>query len=453
MKKRNVTGDTVVADADIERNEVFNVKVIPPVEQLDDVETVNGTHIIAQIATRGTVRVDREEKLSTTPLSEDMMDDYMQTVRRADLLSADEEIELAKTIEIGLFAHERLEVQADGLSAVEVAELQELIALGQHASERMVLANMQMVMERARAHRRGILSNLDLAQGGVLGLIKAVRGFDYKKGYRFYTYAAQWVDSGIQSVEGTHRPAMTVPSKVLMRARMLYPLRGELSQKLGREPTAQEIADFSFVSVEHVEQVLDTERYLISLDLPTGENGESLSGFIAEEMTEQNSLEERAHEMMRSEMLHRKLSALTDDERKVIILNFGLNGQFFSMRELEDMLDFTVDAIKERALSKLRHPSLAINEIDERTSYGEYWRNDALCKEVGINVFYRQTSTMAKGAKAICHACDVREKCLAYATETNQRNGMWAGLTQDELISRISEKNQQNNTNGGVERD
>jgi len=221
----------------------------------------------------------------------------MREARHWPLLTPAEEIELAKKIERG-----------------------DLVA-----KERMVNSNLRLVMSIARRYQGQGLSMGDLVQEGTLGLIRAVEKFDWRKGFRFSTYATLWIRQSIQrGLENSGR-TIRLPVHVGQRARKVARARRELTAKLGREPSDEEIAEETGLELELVLEATKADREPTSLDLPVGDDGEtSLGALIA---TEEASPEEEVADTLRHEAVQKAIDTLPDKERTVIHLRFGTGGE------------------------------------------------------------------------------------------------------------------------------
>ena len=221
----------------------------------------------------------------------------MREARSWPLLTPAEEIELAKRIERG-----------------------DLVA-----KERMVNSNLRLVMSIARRYQGQGLSMGDLVQEGTLGLIRAVEKFDWRKGFRFSTYATLWIRQSIQrGLENSGR-TIRLPVHVGQRARKVARARRELTAKLGRDPTDEEIAAETGLELELVLEAAKADREPTSLDLPVGDDGEtSLGALIA---TEESSPHEEVADTLRHEAVQKAIETLPDKERTVIHLRFGTGGE------------------------------------------------------------------------------------------------------------------------------
>lgn len=263
---------------------------------------------------------------------EDPVRMYLKEIGKVPLLSAEEEIELAKRMELG----------------------------DQEAKKRLAEANLRLVVSIAKRYvGRGMLF-LDLIQEGNLGLIKAVEKFDYRKGYKFSTYATWWIRQAItRGIADTGR-TIRVPVHMVETINKTLRMTRTLLQELGREPTPEEVAERLNVSVSRVREVLKISRDPVSLDTPIGEEDDSHLGDFIEDDSALSPADSAAFSMLRAE-LATALESLTDRERQVVKLRFGLeDGRARTLEEVGKEFNVTRERIRQieaKALRKLRHPS------------------------------------------------------------------------------------------------
>lgn len=263
---------------------------------------------------------------------EDPVRMYLKEIGKVPLLSAEEEIELAKRMENG----------------------------DEAAKKRLAEANLRLVVSIAKRYvGRGMLF-LDLIQEGNLGLIKAVEKFDYRKGYKFSTYATWWIRQAItRGIADTGR-TIRVPVHMVETINKTLRMTRTLLQELGREPTPEEVAERLNVSVSRVREVLKISRDPVSLDTPIGEEDDSHLGDFIEDYSALSPADSAAFSMLRAE-LATALESLTDRERQVVKLRFGLeDGRARTLEEVGKEFNVTRERIRQieaKALRKLRHPS------------------------------------------------------------------------------------------------
>jgi RNA polymerase primary sigma factor len=221
---------------------------------------------------------------------------FLNEIRRYPLLTAAEEVELAKRIEKGDMA----------------------------AKERMINSNLRLVVSIAKKYQGQELGLLDLIQEGIFGLIRAAEKFDWRKGYKFSTYATFWIRQAIQRGVANKSRTIRIPVHIGQRERKIAKASRELATKLGRPPTDEEIAKAADISVQEIEEVQEAARAITSLDRPVGEEGETALGDLLP--SEQPEPEEEVHVSLREEALRRALLELPEREREVVKLRYGING-------------------------------------------------------------------------------------------------------------------------------
>lgn len=301
---------------------------------------------------------------------EDPVRMYLKEIGKVPLLSADEEIELAQNMEDGAVAIEKINVlkgRLDGASEEEKAEIkQEIKTLqrdvdkGADAKKRLAEANLRLVVSIAKRYvGRGMLF-LDLIQEGNLGLIKAVEKFDYKKGYKFSTYATWWIRQAITRAIADQARTIRIPVHMVETINKLIRVSRQLLQELGREPSPEEIAKEMSMPVERVREILKISQEPVSLETPIGEEEDSHLGDFIKDDNVPVPADAAAFTLLK-EQLEEVLGTLTEREQKVLTLRFGLeDGRARTLEEVGKEFNVTRERIRQieaKALRKLRHPS------------------------------------------------------------------------------------------------
>ena len=301
---------------------------------------------------------------------EDPVRMYLKEIGKVPLLSADEEIELAQNMEDGAVATEKINVlkgRLDGASEEEKAEIKEEIKTlqrdvdkGADAKKRLAEANLRLVVSIAKRYvGRGMLF-LDLIQEGNLGLIKAVEKFDYKKGYKFSTYATWWIRQAITRAIADQARTIRIPVHMVETINKLIRVSRQLLQELGREPSPEEIAKEMNMPVERVREILEISQEPVSLETPIGEEEDSHLGDFIKDDNVPVPADAAAFTLLK-EQLEEVLGTLTEREQKVLTLRFGLeDGRARTLEEVGKEFNVTRERIRQieaKALRKLRHPS------------------------------------------------------------------------------------------------
>lgn len=301
---------------------------------------------------------------------EDPVRMYLKEIGKVPLLSVDEEIELAQNMEDGAVATEKINVlkgRLDGASEEEKAEIKEEIKTlqrdvdkGADAKKRLAEANLRLVVSIAKRYvGRGMLF-LDLIQEGNLGLIKAVEKFDYKKGYKFSTYATWWIRQAITRAIADQARTIRIPVHMVETINKLIRVSRQLLQELGREPSPEEIAKEMNMPVERVREILKISQEPVSLETPIGEEEDSHLGDFIKDDNVPVPADAAAFTLLK-EQLEEVLGTLTEREQKVLTLRFGLeDGRARTLEEVGKEFNVTRERIRQieaKALRKLRHPS------------------------------------------------------------------------------------------------
>jgi RNA polymerase primary sigma factor len=265
----------------------------------------------------------------------DVLQLFMNEVSRHRLLTAAEEVALAKRIERG----------------------------DQEAKERMINSNLRLVVSLARKYHASELSLLDLIQEGILGLIRAVEKFDWRRGYKFSTYATWWISQAIERGIANKARTIRMPVHVLQRERKLSRAERELATELGRPPTDEEIAERAEIPLKHLQEIRESARVLTSLDRPVGEDESTTLGALFE--SDDPSVAEAVEVSLREDAVRRAVSELPDPERSVVKLRYGLNGDPDpkSIEEVVRQLDMPRDHVR-RAESKALQRLARMRELE-----------------------------------------------------------------------------------------
>lgn len=302
---------------------------------------------------------------------EDPVRMYLKEIGKVPLLSADEEIELAQKMEAGSVAVEKIPLLKERLAETgdeqekeeiqaEIKALQLDVDRGSDAKKRLAEANLRLVVSIAKRYvGRGMLF-LDLIQEGNLGLIKAVEKFDYRKGYKFSTYATWWIRQAITRAIADQARTIRIPVHMVETINKLIRVSRQLLQELGREPTPEEIAEEMKMPVERVREILKISQEPVSLETPIGEEEDSHLGDFIKDDNVPAPADAAAFTLLK-EQLEEVLGTLTEREQKVLTLRFGLeDGRARTLEEVGKEFNVTRERIRQieaKALRKLRHPS------------------------------------------------------------------------------------------------
>jgi RNA polymerase primary sigma factor len=290
----------------------------------------------------------------------DPVKDYLKQIGKVPLLNAEQEVELAKRIEAGLFAEEKLAEGRRSLSTDARIDLEWIAEDGTRAKNHLLEANLRLVVSLAKRYTgRGMLF-LDLIQEGNLGLIRAVEKFDYTKGYKFSTYATWWIRQAITRAMADQARTIRIPVHMVEVINKLARVQRQMLQDLGREPTPDELAVELDMTPEKVVEVQKYGREPISLHTPLGEDGDSEFGDLIED-SEAIQPGEAVSFTLLQEQLHSVLDTLSEREAGVVSMRFGLtDGQPKTLDEIGKVYGVTRERIRQiesKTMSKLRHPS------------------------------------------------------------------------------------------------
>ncbi|MDD6637536.1 MAG: RNA polymerase sigma factor RpoD [Lachnospiraceae bacterium] len=345
--------------------EKHNVDVLKIVDEDDDDDEI-------------ILEADDEVEMESIDLSvpdgvsvEDPVRMYLKEIGKVPLLSAEEEIELAQKMETGNVAAEKIQILKSRIEETddeaekeeiraEIKELQKDEGVGAEAKKRLAEANLRLVVSIAKRYvGRGMLF-LDLIQEGNLGLIKAVEKFDYRKGYKFSTYATWWIRQAITRAIADQARTIRIPVHMVETINKLIRVSRQLLQELGREPAPEEIAEVMNMPVDRVREILKISQEPVSLETPIGEEEDSHLGDFIKDDNVPVPADAAAFTLLK-EQLEEVLGTLTEREQKVLTLRFGLeDGRARTLEEVGKEFNVTRERIRQieaKALRKLRHPS------------------------------------------------------------------------------------------------
>ena len=320
----------------------------PPVEEMEEIteeEIVDPNSLIDNFGTDDPVRM------------------YLKEIGKVNLLTSEEEVELAQAMPAGNAAQEQLdELKASGEEIPEELrrELEKTIKKGEKARQRLAEANLRLVVSIAKRYVGRGMQFLDLIQEGNLGLIKAVEKFDYVKGFKFSTYATWWIRQAITRAIADQARTIRIPVHMVETINKVIRVSRQLLQELGHDPSAEEIAEEMNMPAERVREILKIAQEPVSLETPIGEEEDShLGDFIPDEDASEPA--EAASFTLLKEQLVEVLSTLTPREEKVLKLRFGIeDGRTRTLEEVGKEFNVTRERIRQieaKALRKLRHPS------------------------------------------------------------------------------------------------
>jgi RNA polymerase primary sigma factor len=350
-ERGSVTVDDVAAALD--RSELPSDALERVVRMLAE----NGVEVLEPQSEEETPKSDEEDVGKRAPTS-DLVRIYLREIGRVPLLTAEEEVELAKSIEAGLFAEEKL---ANVVSRLAFPELGDLVWEGTRAKQRLIEANLRLVVSIAKRYvGRGMLF-LDLIQEGNLGLIRAVEKFDYTKGYKFSTYATWWIRQAITRAIADQARTIRIPVHMVETINKLVRVQRQLHQDLGREPAPEEIALEMDLPIDRVIEIQRIAQEPVSLQSPIGEEDSDLGDFI--EDADAVVPMEAAAFIMLQDQLEEILATLSEREQRIIQLRFGLaDGHPRTLEEVGREFGVTRERIRQiesKTLAKLRHPTRA----------------------------------------------------------------------------------------------
>ncbi|KOU52409.1 RNA polymerase sigma factor [Streptomyces sp. MMG1522] len=334
-------------------------------EPVEEVKVGKGEEEEGEGENKGFVLSDDDEddapaqQVAVAGATADPVKDYLKQIGKVPLLNAEQEVELAKRIEAGLFAEDKL-ANADKLAPKLKRELEIIAEDGRRAKNHLLEANLRLVVSLAKRYTgRGMLF-LDLIQEGNLGLIRAVEKFDYTKGYKFSTYATWWIRQAITRAMADQARTIRIPVHMVEVINKLARVQRQMLQDLGREPTPEELAKELDMTPEKVIEVQKYGREPISLHTPLGEDGDSEFGDLIEDSEAVVPADAVSFTLLQ-EQLHSVLDTLSEREAGVVSMRFGLtDGQPKTLDEIGKVYGVTRERIRQiesKTMSKLRHPS------------------------------------------------------------------------------------------------
>lgn len=293
--------------------------------------------------------------------SSDLFRQYLREIGRIPLLTAVEEVELARRVEAGLFAEEKLGSTPD-LDSQLALDLDRLVVMGRMAKRRLIEANLRLVVSVAKRYVGRGLTMLDLVQEGNLGLIRAVEKFDYARGYKFSTYATWWIRQAMSRALADQARTIRVPVHVVELINRVVRVQRRMLQERGYEPTPDEVAAHLDLAPERVGEVLRLAQEPVSLHAPVGEEDDVALGDLIEDGDAASPVESAAFLLLR-EHLEAVLSTLGERERKVVQLRYGLaDGRPRTLEEIGRIFGVTRERIRQiesKTLNKLRDHAFA----------------------------------------------------------------------------------------------
>jgi RNA polymerase primary sigma factor len=356
-----VSGDFIPDVTDLESEEL-------PVGVLDEEEAAA---IAAEAKEDADFVWDEEEsealrqarKDAELTASADSVRAYLKQIGKVALLNAEEEVDLAKQIEAGLYGAERfrqIEESTEQLSTEMRRDLRRIVREGERAKSHLLEANLRLVVSLAKRYTGRGMAFLDLIQEGNLGLIRAVEKFDYTKGYKFSTYATWWIRQAITRAMADQARTIRIPVHMVEVINKLGRIQRELLQDLGREPTPEELSKEMDISPEKVLEIQQYAREPISLDQTIGDEGDSQLGDFIEDSEAVVAVDAVSFTLLQDQ-LQSVLSTLSEREAGVVRLRFGLtDGQPRTLDEIGQVYGVTRERIRQiesKTMSKLRHPS------------------------------------------------------------------------------------------------
>ena len=287
---------------------------------------------------------------------------YLHEIGRVPLLTPQQEVELAMQLEAGTRAREQLDANQESLTAEERRLLDRQVVVGDRARDRLVEANLRLVVSIAKKYVGRGMALLDLIQEGNLGLMRAVEKFDYRKGFKFSTYATWWIRQAVTRALADQGRTIRVPVHMVETINKLTRSQRSLSQDLGREPTIGEIAAELEVAPARVDELRRIAQDPVSLETPLGDEDESTLADFVEDREAVIPVEAAAFKLLQEYLAH-ALESLSERERQVLVMRFGLeDGKVRTLEEVGNHFRVTRERVRQletKALAKLRQPARA----------------------------------------------------------------------------------------------
>ena len=351
----DLEGEVEVDQAELEAELVDEV-----VEEPDEEETKSSDFVWDEEESEALRQARKDAELTA---SADSVRAYLKQIGKVALLNAEEEVELAKRIEAGLYAAERVrkaEDETEKLPPQMRRDLRWIVRDGERAKNHLLEANLRLVVSLAKRYTGRGMAFLDLIQEGNLGLIRAVEKFDYTKGYKFSTYATWWIRQAITRAMADQARTIRIPVHMVEVINKLGRIQRELLQDLGREPTPEELAKEMDITPEKVLEIQQYAREPISLDQTIGDEGDSQLGDFIEDSEAVVAVDAVSFTLLQDQ-LQSVLATLSEREAGVVRLRFGLtDGQPRTLDEIGQVYGVTRERIRQiesKTMSKLRHPS------------------------------------------------------------------------------------------------
>ena len=318
---------------------------------------------------------DEDDEFALLEIDDDLTDDagyqqaidtddvvglYLKEAGRVPLLTADEEVSLAKRMESGVLAKSQLEEYEDDLPMDDAYTLRELVADGEAAQEHLVRANARLVISVAKKYIGRGVPFLDLIQEGNIGLIRATNKFEYQRGHKFSTYATWWIRQAVSRAVADQGRTIRVPVHMGDQLNRMRRVQLNLIQELGREPSLEELAVGMETTPDKIENLLEIARHPVSLETPIDEEGDSTFGDFVEDVSSPAPTEEVATHLLH-EQLDRALNRLPPREAQILKLRYGLeDGRVYTLEEVGQAIGVTRERVRQleaQALNRLRQSS------------------------------------------------------------------------------------------------
>jgi RNA polymerase primary sigma factor len=360
-KAKTADGEPTPDAEDLEAVDIVLDAPVEEEEEIDDKTAAQSGDFVWDEEESEALRQARKDAELTA--SADSVRAYLKQIGKVALLNAEEEVELAKRIEAGLYSAERQrqhEEAGDKLATQMRRDLRWIVRDGERAKNHLLEANLRLVVSLAKRYTGRGMAFLDLIQEGNLGLIRAVEKFDYTKGYKFSTYATWWIRQAITRAMADQARTIRIPVHMVEVINKLGRIQRELLQDLGREPTPEELAKEMDISPEKVLEIQQYAREPISLDQTIGDEGDSQLGDFIEDSEAVVAVDAVSFTLLQDQ-LQSVLATLSEREAGVVRLRFGLtDGQPRTLDEIGQVYGVTRERIRQiesKTMSKLRHPS------------------------------------------------------------------------------------------------